>query len=146
MDPANMRKLGLRSVDAAWACGRWASGSALVEFRFDGEDLSARDQEMEKILAFDAGADDYVEKPFAIGELMARLRAALRHAGHESREPAKIEIGPLWIDFVKHLVMKNGVAAKIDAEGMRHFSNAREAGRTAFDSSAIAHCRVGACS
>jgi two-component system KDP operon response regulator KdpE len=75
--------------------------------------LSARDHEMEKILAFDAGADDYVEKPFAIGELMARLRAALRHVGHESREPAKIEIGPLCIDFVKHLVMKNGVAVKL---------------------------------
>ena len=75
--------------------------------------LSARDQEMEKILAFDAGADDYVEKPFAIGELMARLRAALRHAGHESREPAKIKIGPLCIDFEKHLVMKSGVAVKL---------------------------------
>jgi two-component system, OmpR family, KDP operon response regulator KdpE len=42
--------------------------------------LSARDREAEKVMALDAGADDYVEKPFAIGELMARLRAALRHA------------------------------------------------------------------
>ena len=42
--------------------------------------LSARDREAEKIAALDAGADDYVEKPFAIGELLARIRAALRHA------------------------------------------------------------------
>src|SRR5438270_495891 len=42
--------------------------------------LSARDAETEKIDALDAGADDYVEKPFAIGELLARLRVALRHA------------------------------------------------------------------
>ena len=41
--------------------------------------LSARDREAEKIEALDLGADDYVEKPFGIGELTARLRAALRH-------------------------------------------------------------------
>ena len=44
--------------------------------------LSARDREAEKIEALDLGADDYVEKPFGIGELTARLRAALRHAAH----------------------------------------------------------------
>ena len=43
--------------------------------------LSARDQEAEKVAALDAGADDYVEKPFALGELLARIRAALRRAG-----------------------------------------------------------------
>lgn len=75
--------------------------------------LSARDQELEKILAFDAGADDYVEKPFAIGELMARLRAALRHARHETRETTKVEIGGLCIDFVKRLVTKNGAVVKL---------------------------------
>ena len=75
--------------------------------------LSARDHEMEKILAFDAGADDYVEKPFAIGELMARLRTALRHAGHEPLEPTRIEICGLCIDFVKHLVTKNDVVVKL---------------------------------
>jgi two-component system KDP operon response regulator KdpE len=42
--------------------------------------LSARDREAEKIMALDAGANDYVEKPFSIGELMARLRVAMRHA------------------------------------------------------------------
>jgi len=70
--------------------------------------LSARDQEMEKILALDAGADDYVEKPFAIGELRARLRAALRHSA-----PTRIERGGLCIDFEKRLVTKSGVAVKL---------------------------------
>ena len=42
--------------------------------------LSARGQEGDKIAALDAGADDYVTKPFAIGELLARMRVALRHA------------------------------------------------------------------
>ena len=41
--------------------------------------LSAREREAEKIEAFDLGADDYVNKPFGMGELMARMRAALRH-------------------------------------------------------------------
>ena len=41
--------------------------------------VSARDREAEKIAALDAGADDYVEKPFGVGELLARIRAALRH-------------------------------------------------------------------
>ena len=75
--------------------------------------LSARDQEAEKILALDAGADDYVEKPFAIGELMARLRAALRHATHEGREETRIESGGFCIDFAKRTVTKNGVAVKL---------------------------------
>lgn len=75
--------------------------------------LSARDQEAEKIMALDAGADDYVEKPFAIGELMARLRAALRHGAYGEREPARIETGGLCIDFVKRLVTKNGSAVKL---------------------------------
>jgi two-component system, OmpR family, KDP operon response regulator KdpE len=51
--------------------------------------LSARDQEVEKIAALDFGADDYVEKPFGIGELLARIRVALRHA-----EPAIPYLGP----------------------------------------------------
>ena len=45
--------------------------------------LSARDRETEKIAALDLGADDYINKPFGIGELMARIRTALRHAARE---------------------------------------------------------------
>jgi two-component system, OmpR family, KDP operon response regulator KdpE len=75
--------------------------------------LSARDREAEKIVALDSGADDYVEKPFGIGELMARLRAALRHAAQDGCEPTRIESGGLCIDFAKHLVTKGGVTVKL---------------------------------
>ncbi|MGH6846620.1 MAG: response regulator [Methylocella sp.] len=75
--------------------------------------LSARDREAEKIMALDSGADDYVEKPFGIGELMARLRAALRHMAQIEHEPIRIEGGGLCIDFAKRSVTKNGVAVKL---------------------------------
>jgi len=49
--------------------------------------LSARGEERDKVTALDAGADDYVSKPFSAGELLARLRVALRHAAGASRRP-----------------------------------------------------------
>ena len=75
--------------------------------------LSARDREAEKIAALDLGADDYVEKPFAIGELLARLRAALRHHAGRASEPTKIEMNGLIVDMEKRRVTKNGVAIKL---------------------------------
>jgi two-component system KDP operon response regulator KdpE len=75
--------------------------------------LSARDREVEKIAALDLGADDYVEKPFGIGELMARLRAALRHGGLAEEKLTRIEKDGLCIDLVKHCVTKNGAALKL---------------------------------
>ncbi len=64
--------------------------------------LSARDREAEKIEALDLGADDYVNKPFGVGELMARMRAALRHrmlrarrdAGAAHRQPRNRQPAP----------------------------------------------------
>jgi two-component system KDP operon response regulator KdpE len=61
--------------------------------------LSARDREDEKVAALDAGADDYVEKPFALPELLARLRAALRRATGAEAPPEIIRAGPLEIDM-----------------------------------------------
>lgn len=75
--------------------------------------LSARDREAEKIAALDAGADDYVEKPFSIGELMARLRAALRHATKNRDEPTEIESGGLRVDLARRAVTKKGKAIKL---------------------------------
>ncbi|HYA80248.1 MAG TPA: response regulator [Methylocystis sp.] len=75
--------------------------------------LSARDREAEKIAALDAGAADYVEKPFAIGELMARLRAAMRHATREGDDLPRIERGALVIDLVKRIVTKQGTPVKL---------------------------------
>ena len=65
--------------------------------------LSARDREEGKVQALDAGADDYVEKPFALAELLARLRAALRRAASASGQDAPaavVRIGPLEVDFI----------------------------------------------
>src|ERR1700729_3001304 len=66
--------------------------------------LSARDREAEKIAALDLGADDYVEKPFAIGELLARLRAALRHARGAATQKTRVEVDGLVIDMDRRLV------------------------------------------
>lgn len=70
--------------------------------------LSARDRESEKIAALDLGADDYIEKPFGIGELTARIRTALRHRGRRDAIPSVVEIDGLTIDPIKRLVMRNG--------------------------------------
>lgn len=70
--------------------------------------LSARDRESEKIAALDLGADDYVEKPFGIGELTARIRNALRHRGRRDAIPTVMEIDGLTIDPVKRLVSRGG--------------------------------------
>ena len=61
--------------------------------------LSARDQEIEKIAALDLGANDYVEKPFGIGELLARIRVALRQAGAPEPAPAQQRFGTIVLDL-----------------------------------------------
>ncbi len=75
--------------------------------------LSAREREVEKIAALDLGADDYVEKPFAIGELLARLRAALRHAKTGAAPKTRVEIDGLTIDMNKRLVTRDGAPIKL---------------------------------
>ena len=67
--------------------------------------LSARDQEIEKIAALDLGADDYVEKPFSIGELLARIRVALRHAVPRDTPPAEQRFGDLTLDIARRQVL-----------------------------------------
>jgi two-component system, OmpR family, KDP operon response regulator KdpE len=69
--------------------------------------VSARARETEKIEALDLGADDYVNKPFGIGELLARLRAALRHAVARDGPAPIVHIGPLTIDLVKRIVTRH---------------------------------------
>lgn len=70
--------------------------------------LSARDREIEKIEALDAGADDFVNKPFGIGELMARVRTALRHRMQQQNETPVLTLGELEIDNVRHRVTRAG--------------------------------------
>lgn len=68
--------------------------------------LSARDQEQQKVTALDNGADDYLTKPFATGELLARIRAALRHAAHiqGERESPTFLHGDLKVDLAARRV------------------------------------------
>ncbi len=68
--------------------------------------LSARDQEQQKVAALDGGADDYLTKPFATGELLARIRVALRHATAAGTEPASstFTTGDLRVDLAARRV------------------------------------------
>jgi len=75
--------------------------------------LSARDRETEKIDALDLGADDYVEKPFGVGELLARIRAALRHTLLDHGAQPVVTAGDLTIDLVKRLVTRSGVPIRL---------------------------------
>lgn len=75
--------------------------------------LSARDREAEKIEAFDLGADDYVNKPFGVGELMARIRAALRHRSEQMSGAPALRIGDLEIDHAAHRVIRAGEDVKL---------------------------------
>ncbi|MDT2826857.1 MAG: response regulator transcription factor [Enterococcus viikkiensis] len=70
--------------------------------------ISARKNENEKVKALDLGADDYVTKPFGTGELLARIRTALRHQGTNTDQQVVIENKDLKIDFDKQLVYKEG--------------------------------------
>lgn len=75
--------------------------------------LSARDRESEKIAALDLGADDYIEKPFGIGELTARIRTALRHRMRLESETEQVSIDGLEIDTLRRLVRRDGEPVKL---------------------------------
>ena len=77
--------------------------------------LSARDREVEKIEALDLGADDFVNKPFGVGELMARLRAALRHRRQRRGEPSIVHAGDIEIDIARHRVTRAGAEIHLTA-------------------------------
>jgi len=70
--------------------------------------LTARDAEALKVRALDAGADDYVTKPFGLEELLARVRAALRHAVQAVGSAPMVRTGPLEIDLAARVVRRGG--------------------------------------
>jgi len=97
--------LGLPDMDGVEVARRireWTRTPILV--------LSARDREAEKVAALDAGADDYLTKPFGTDELLARLRVALRHASVAGPGPgeAVFEAGDLRVDFGARRVQRGG--------------------------------------
>jgi two-component system KDP operon response regulator KdpE len=96
--------LGLPDMDGTEVTQRlreWSVAPVII--------LSARGQEQYKVQALDAGADDYLTKPFGSAELMARIRVALRHASRTGQDPASavVTVGRVRIDFAKRLVFVN---------------------------------------
>src|SRR3546814_17311296 len=75
-----------------------------------------RCQETEKVEALDRGADDYVVKPFGIGELMARVRAALRQR-LGADEPLVVRTGGLCLDFERRVILKDGEEVHLSKKG-----------------------------
>ena len=75
--------------------------------------LSSRDDEPGKVEALDLGADDYVTKPFGMGELLARIRAALRHQLAVQGERAIFEVDGLSVDLVRRIVRVRGAEVKL---------------------------------
>ncbi len=99
--------LGLPDLDGVTVLKRlreWSHVPVIV--------LSVRDREDDKVTALDAGADDYVTKPFATGELLARLRAALRHS-QEAGGEALFQTGNLEVDLAARIVRKRGEEVKL---------------------------------
>ena len=92
--------------------------------------LSAREREAEKIEAFDLGADDYVNKPFGVGELMARIRAALRHRSDRPGGMPALRFGDLEIDHAQRRVTRAGQDIKLTPKEFDLFAFlARNAGK-----------------
>lgn len=80
--------------------------------------LTARSEDMDKIMGFEYGADDYVTKPFNILELKARVRALLRRSGISAQENGsnRMELGSIVIDMDRHLVEKDGVPIELTSK------------------------------
>ena len=92
--------------------------------------LSARERETEKIESLDLGADDYVNKPFNVGELMARMRTALRHRMQRKAEPPILRIDDLEIDAIRHRVTRAGAELRLTPKEFELLAFlARHAGR-----------------
>jgi two-component system KDP operon response regulator KdpE len=92
--------------------------------------LSAREREAEKIEALDLGADDFINKPFGVGELLARMRTALRHRMTGAGETPVLEVEDVAIDNIRHQVTRGGIEVKLTPKEFELLSFlARHAGK-----------------
>ncbi len=109
-------------VDLARRLREWTKAPIIV--------LSARGREEDKVNALDAGADDYLTKPFGVNELLARLRVALRHAQAGPEQAPILEAGPLRVDLARREVTVDGRGVRLTPTEFRLLALlARHAGK-----------------
>ncbi len=104
--------MSLPDMDGVQVCRElreWSSTPILI--------LSVRDAEKDKVAALDAGADDYLTKPFGVEELLARVRVALRHAEQAAGSTKRpvVRAGEVEVDLVAHLARRGGVEVDLTA-------------------------------
>jgi len=120
--------LGLPDIDGIEVCRRirqWSDVPIVV--------LSATETEARKVAALDAGADDYVTKPFGMAELEARIRVALRRRKPDNKDaqPSTLSVGSLHLDLVHHDAQLGGAAVELTGKEFDVLAFlARYAGRT----------------
>lgn len=143
--------LGLPDIKGVEVCRQLREWSAMPVII-----LSAHDSETEKVAALDAGADDYLTKPFGFEELLARIRVAFRHRSQAGGGKSMVvRAGSVTIDLAAHLVTRAGVPVKLTATELKVLSYlAANAGRVLthqsilnhvlgyYDNSQIAYLRV----
>lgn len=100
--------LGLPDLDGTEVCRRIRQHSQVPVIV-----VSARGDEMERVMLLETGADDYVVKPFGLRELIARIRAVARRTGAEGVAAERIEVGPLVVDLRAHSVTVDGDAVDL---------------------------------
>ncbi|PRY70290.1 two-component system KDP operon response regulator KdpE [Glaciihabitans tibetensis] len=96
---------GLTGLEVITALRGWTTVPILV--------VSGRSESWDKVEALDAGADDYVTKPFAADELLARIRALTRRTPSTPNEEAAITFGDVTVDLAAHLITRAGVAVRL---------------------------------
>ena len=113
---------GIDGIDVIRGLRGWSAVPIIV--------LSARDGDPSKVAALDAGADDYVTKPFGIGELLARVRAALRHAVRGASGDARLALGIAVVDLERRTAKRGDEEVRLTPIEYRLLATlARHAGK-----------------